>query len=158
MLDSRAFRQVMGTFPTGVTVVTASDPGGTPLGLTVNSFTSVSLDPPLVLVCIGRASASHDRLVASGSFGVSILAADQAGVAWRFAAEPSEGRFDGVGWQEAPGGAPVLSGAAAWLACSLEEVHAGGDHSILVGRVEAAGGSDAPALAFYRGSFGSVTR
>ena len=149
-------RQVMAGFPTGVTVVASSDEQGNPYGLTVNSFTSVSLDPPLVLVCIGQSSASHDRLVSGPGFAVSLLAADQGSVATRFASEPSEGRFDDVAWRPSPRGAPVLDGCVAWLDCDLEEVLQGGDHSILLGRVSATRMEDGPALLFHRGRLGST--
>lgn len=158
MLDAQAFRQVMGTFPTGVTVVTVPDAVGTPMGLTVNSFTSVSLEPPLVLVCIARSSATHDRLLEAGRFAVNVLSAGQEEVAVRFAAEPSAGRFKGVGWEAGPGGVPLLDGVAAWLLCTLEAVYPGGDHSILVGRVDAAEATESSALAFHRGAFGPAVR
>jgi flavin reductase (DIM6/NTAB) family NADH-FMN oxidoreductase RutF len=140
-------------FPTGVTVVTARVGKGDPVGLTVNSFTSVSLDPPLVLVCIDRASDSHDPILAAGSFAVNILSSAQSALARRFAGDPASGRFDGVAWHAGAGDAPVLSGVAAWLACTLDAAHAAGDHTILVGRVDAAGLGDGDALAFYRGAF-----
>lgn len=153
-----AFRKVMGTYPTGVTVVTARDAKGEPVGLTVNSFTSVSLDPPLVLVCIDRSAASHDRLLNAGSFAVNILASDQAGIALRFAAEPSGGRFDGVDWHEGPTGAPLLAGASAWLSCTLQDALPAGDHSILLALVDEAAVGPSEALAFCRGSYGAVVR
>jgi flavin reductase (DIM6/NTAB) family NADH-FMN oxidoreductase RutF len=146
----------MGMFPTGVTVVAARNPNGTPLGLTVNSFTSVSLDPPMVLVCIDREASSHDRLVRSDSFAVSILSTVQAPVARTFAQEPSESRFEGVGWATGPTGDPLMEGCAAWVACSLDAVHPAGDHSILVGRVQACGVGRGEALAFYRSRYGAV--
>lgn len=156
MLDALAFRQVMGTFPTGVTVVAALDGAGAPVGLTVNAFTSVSLEPPLVLVCIDRGASSHDVLLEAGSFTVSILAAEQEPLAKRFAVDPSAERFDGVAWRPGPTGAPVLEGAAGWLACTVDAVHPGGDHTILVGRVQGGEGEDGAALVFHRGSFGST--
>lgn len=146
----------MGAFPTGVTVVTAMDEDGAPLGLTVNSFTSVSLDPPLVLVCIDTGSSSHDRLVASGSFAVNVLAAEHDALARRFASNPAEGRFDDVSWAPGPTGAPILAGMAAWLACTVEDVFPGGDHSIVVGRVTEAQATPAPALLFHRGILGAL--
>jgi flavin reductase (DIM6/NTAB) family NADH-FMN oxidoreductase RutF len=155
-MDARRFREVLGSYPTGVTVVTGRTGDGAPFGLTVNSFTSVSLDPPLVLVCIDRLASSHDPLVEGGSFVVNVLAREQMALATRFASEPSAGRFDGVMWDEGPLGDPVLPDAVAWLACSLEAVHAAGDHSILVGRVEALEGSDRAALAYHRGSYAMV--
>lgn len=155
MLDASAFRQVMGAYPTGVTVVTALDRAGAPVGLTVNSFTSVSLDPPLVLVCIDRGAASHDVLLAAGGFSVNVLAAEQEALAVRFASDPSEGRFDAVAWKAGGTGAPVLEGTVAGLDCTVESVHPGGDHSIVVGRVHALRGGDGPALVFHRGAFGA---
>jgi len=151
-----SLRQVMAGFPTGVTVVAAADATGRPYGLTVSSFTSVSLDPPLVLVCIGHSSSSHDRLVEAESFVVNILASDQAPTALRFSSEPSDGRFEEVTWSPGPMGDPILEGAVAWLACHTEEVHTGGDHSILLGRVWAASTSDRPALVFHRGQLSST--
>jgi flavin reductase (DIM6/NTAB) family NADH-FMN oxidoreductase RutF len=156
MIEARAFRKLMGSFPTGVTVVSARGPAGEPRGLTVNSFASVSLDPPLVLVCIDRASASHDLILAAGSFTVSVLASDQQQLAGRFAVEPAHVRFEEVAWWVAPNGGPVVSGSASWLACTLREAHRGGDHTILVGLVEDGGTGEADALLFYRGSFGAV--
>ncbi len=156
MTDARAFRQAMGHFPTGVTVVAARDSDDQPYGLTVNSLTSVSLDPPLVLVCIDRRASSHDRLTSAATFAVSILSDGQQEVAQRFAAEPSDTRFDEVPWVPGPTGDPVLEDATAWLACSRESVHRAGDHSIVVGRVEAVRQAGTDALAFYRGRFGRV--
>jgi flavin reductase (DIM6/NTAB) family NADH-FMN oxidoreductase RutF len=145
-------REVMSSFPTGVTIVSACDPNGEPYGLTVNSFTSVSLDPPLVLVCIGHGSSCHDRLSDSSSFSVNILSAPQADLARRFSREPASGRFDKVAWSSGDSGDPVIEGAVASLECSLHEVLTAGDHSILLGRVNRATMTDRPALLFRRGS------
>ena len=150
------FRRVMRRFPTGVTVVAVADAAGEPWGLTVSSFTSVSLDPPLVLVCIDRSSDTHDRILEASGFGVSVLSVRQAGVASRFAVDPSEGRFDEVAWQPGPAGYPVLRDAAAWLECDLHEVLQGGDHSIILGRVRGTGLSDEPSMVYHEGAFGSV--
>lgn len=150
------FRRVMRRFPTGVTVVAVADPSGDPWGLTVSSFTSVSLDPPLVLVCIDRSSDTHDRILEAPGFGVSVLAVGQAGVASRFAVDPSDGRFDEVGWHLGPAGYPLLQGAAAWLECDLHEILSGGDHSIVLGRVRGTGVSDEPSMVYHEGAFGSV--
>lgn len=148
-------REVMGGYPTGVTIVAACEEGGEPYGLTVNSFTSVSLDPPLVSVCVGHSSTSHDRLVASPGFSVNILAGDQFDVAMRFAREPSEGRFDEVEWERSTLGSPILDGSLGWLDCSVERVITIGDHSVLLGRVEHAASTDRPALLFHRGRMSS---
>jgi flavin reductase (DIM6/NTAB) family NADH-FMN oxidoreductase RutF len=143
----------MGAYPTGVTIVAAVDDDGSPFGLTVNSFTSLSLDPPLVLICVGRSSTWHDRLVDGRGFAVNILAAGQEEVASRFAVEPSEGRFEGVAWRAGSSGAPVLSDAAATVECTVHRVLEGGDHTILVGRVASLHVTDRPALVFHRGRF-----
>jgi len=149
-----SLRTVMSCFPTGVTVVATRDVDGQPLGLTVNSFTSVSLDPPLVLICINRRANSHDPLLAAGGFAVSILSATQGEVAARFATRPSDGRFEGIQWTPAPSGSPVLVGSAAWLDCSIHEVVTAGDHTIVLGKVVAGSWSDEPALLFHRGLMG----
>jgi flavin reductase (DIM6/NTAB) family NADH-FMN oxidoreductase RutF len=148
---SASLREVMSSYPTGVTVVTGCDAEGVPYGLTVNSFTSLSLDPPLVLVCIGRGSSCHDRLVSASHFTINVLSAGQSDIAARFSSSPSERRFDDVRWNLSPHGAPVLDEGVAWLDCSVHEVMSGGDHSVLLGTVEGAATSDRPALMFYRG-------
>jgi flavin reductase (DIM6/NTAB) family NADH-FMN oxidoreductase RutF len=146
----------MGSYPTGVTIVSTRDAAGAPLGLTVNAFTSVSLEPPLVLICIGRSSQSHDRLIASGTFAVSMLSETQGEVARRFARQPSEGRFDGVAWWQAPSGNPVIEGATAWIDCSIERVVEAGDHTIILGRARSCGSTGVPSLLFHRGALTSV--
>ena len=153
---SPGLREVMSSYPTGVTIVAGREESGEPYGLTVNSFTSVSLDPPLVLVCIARTSTSHDRLVDAPHFAVNVLSAGQAEVAMRFAQEPSEGRFDRRDWRESRTGVPILEGTTAWLECRAEHVVDGGDHTILVGRVVEAWVGDEPALLFHRGQLSST--
>lgn len=153
-----SLRAVMACFPTGVTVVATLDEAGIPIGLTVNSFTSVSLEPPLVLVCIDRDSSSHDRLVAAEGFAISILSGVQADLAERFAKRPPQGRFEGVEWNTAPSGNPVLAGAVAWLDCSVQSVVVAGDHSIVLGRATAYASTEASPLLFHRGELGSVGR
>lgn len=148
-------REVMGSYPTGVTIVSTVDQSGDPVGLTVNSFTSLSLDPPLVLVCIGRSSRSHDRLVKGSHFSVNVLSSDQSELAIRFATDPPDGRFDSVDWHRGPSGSPIFRESTATLECSVHGVLDGGDHSILVGRVDAAVLSDRPALIYHRGRFSS---
>ena len=152
---SPSLREVMGVYPTGVTIVAALDHEGEPYGLTVNSFTSVSLDPPLVLVCIAQSSTSHDRLVGGEDFSINVLAAHQAALAARFASEPSHGRFDEVSWEPGAGGVPVLVGAAAALECSIHERVSGGDHTIVLGRVRGSRVGESPALVFHKGRFSS---
>lgn len=150
-----SLREVMTTYPTGVTIVAAVGGDGEPFGLTVNSFTSLSLEPPLVLVCIGHAATSHDRLVASSGFSISLLSGGQAALAGRFAADPSEGRFEGVSWEPGTLGVPLIDGSMAWLECSRYDVINGGDHSILIGRVEHARRTQRDALVYHKGRLSS---
>lgn len=154
--EELSFRQVMGVFPTGVAVVAARGADGVLCGMTVNSFTSVSLDPPLVLVCIDRGASTHDCLVGAPGFTVSILAEHQTEMATRFAFGPADARFRDEEWES--GDALVPVGAAAWVACDAEAVHEGGDHSILVGRVRSVGTGAGEALVFYRGRYATVSR
>lgn len=147
----------MGNFPTGVTVVAARGKDGEPCGLTVNSFASVSLDPPLVLTCIDHASSTRSSLLEAGTFTVSILAATQQEIATRFAFHPAETRFREGDWRTEVGGELVVVGAAAWLVCALEAVHDAGDHAILVGKVLRVGTGAGDALVFYRGRYGAVS-
>ncbi len=146
-------RQVLGRFPTGVVVVTASD-GAVPFGLSVNSFTSVSLDPPLIAFCADRRSGSWAAIRRSGAFCVNVLAEDQEAVSRAFATRGAE-KFGGVGWSPAPSGSPLLDGVLAWIDCRIEAVHDGGDHEICVGRVDQLGVErDEGPLVFYRGGYG----
>jgi len=156
-LDDARFRQVLGHFGTGVTVITALD-GDEALGFTAQSFTSVSLDPPLISVCPSRRSVTWPRMERAGAFCANVLASDQEDVARAFAIRDAD-RFAGVGWSPAPAtGSPVLAGVLAWVDCRLEAVHEAGDHLIAVGRVVGLGlgtddGGRAPLL-FYRGGYG----
>lgn len=156
MASAASLRSAMASYPTGVTIVAARTDDGGLIGLTVNSFTSVSLEPPLVLVCLWHESTSHDPIIAAGGFAVSVLAASQGDIAMRFAKRPSEGRFDEVPWKEAPSGHPVVEGASAWLDCSVHEVITAGDHSIVLGMTTACGWGEEPALVFHRGVLGST--
>ena len=136
-------------------MVTALASDRSPIGLTVNSFTSVSLDPPLVLVCIDRSASTHDSLVTAGRYTVNILAEDQSDVAAHFATAPAESRFDEVSWEMGDDGVPRIDGVSAWLECVLEGLHQAGDHSILVGRVRDLDEFEREALVFHRGAYGA---
>jgi flavin reductase len=155
----RELRQLMSRFVTGVTVVAARDPGnGEPHGLTANSVCSVSLDPPLVLVCVSNRARTHAVIARARSFSVSVLCEGQEAVSRRFAEPAGVSRFDGVEYRVGATGAPILSGALAWLECRLWASYPGGDHTIYVGEVVGLGGSDgrrAP-LVFYRGRYDAV--
>jgi flavin reductase (DIM6/NTAB) family NADH-FMN oxidoreductase RutF len=156
-IDEARFRQVLGHFATGVTVVTgAGEGGGAPVGLSVNSFTSVSIDPPLVAFCVGRTSSTWPRIRATGRFTVNILSADQEAVSRRFASTASAvERFEGVGWHPSPAGSPVVEGALAWIDAAVEAEHDAGDHVLVIGRVTGleVAREGAP-LVFYRGGYG----
>lgn len=153
-IDPAAFRQALGRFPTGVTVVTASTSDG-PGGLAIGSFFSVSLDPPLVGFCVGRTSSSWARLKDAGHFVVNVLSADQADVSNRFASKDAD-RFAGLETSPGIGGAPRLAGCLATIDCVAHAVHDGGDHDIVVGRVVnlAVGPDDASPLLFFKGGYG----
>ncbi len=148
-VDRDTFRQALGQWPSGVTVVTTLV-DGEPHGMTASSFSSVSLDPPLVSVCVARHAASHDRIRNAGVFAISILAKDQVEAGMRFAGMLDvEDRFAGVATSTAATGAPHLDAALAWLDCRVWAAHDGGDHTIFVGEVLAAGAADGRAPLLY---------
>jgi flavin reductase ActVB len=132
-IDAKAFRQALAQFATGVTVVATLDPEGQPRGLTVSSFCSVSLAPPLVLVCVDERSETHAGFEASRVFGVSVLAEDQEDVSRTFATLGND--RSSFPFERGASGAPLVPGALARLACRLHAAHAGGDHRIYVGEV-----------------------
>jgi flavin reductase len=154
--DTGLLRKVLGRFPTGVAVVTAD--AGMPCGMTANAFTSVSLDPPLILVCVNRNAAIYQAVLKAGCFAVSVLSARQEHVARHFAnhSRPrGEAEFNAVGWSPGPmTGTPVLDGTLAWLDCALTTSYDGGDHEIFLGTVLASGfGPAQDALVFFGGGF-----
>ncbi|PZQ50111.1 MAG: flavin reductase [Rhodovulum sulfidophilum] len=151
-VDPRALRTAFGSFLTGVTVVTTVGPDGRPIGFTANSFTSVSLDPPLLLVCLARRSFNYATMTHAAGFAVNILREDQEAVSNTFA-RPSEDRFATVGWRPGPKGAPLLDGAAAWFDCATHEIVDAGDHAILIGRVEAFADAGTNGLGYARGAY-----
>lgn len=152
--DAAGFRRALGDYATGVAIVTAMA-DGEPCGLTSNSFAAVSLDPPLVLWSIRRESASFGVFAACPQFSVNVLAADQTALSQRFA-KSGPGKFAGVDWTLAPGGAPALGGAAARFDCGSAQAYDGGDHLILLGEVEAFQRWDRAPLLFSRGRYAVV--
>jgi flavin reductase (DIM6/NTAB) family NADH-FMN oxidoreductase RutF len=155
-MDASEFRRVMGHFPTGVTVVTTRQPDGRACGLTVNAFCSVSLDPPLVLVCVERDADSHDCIGAAGFFAVNVLGEEKGEVlSRRFATFEIDDKFEGVPFGEHRTGAPVLEAALAWADCLVVESYPAGDHTIFLGQVLAADAVDGSPLVYYRGGYGS---
>jgi 3-hydroxy-9,10-secoandrosta-1,3,5(10)-triene-9,17-dione monooxygenase reductase component len=153
-LDARHFRSVLGLFATGVVAVTGVDPEtGRPAGLTANSFTSVSLRPPLVSVCLARTSGTWRCLRAAGSYCVNILAEHQLDICLQLATAGTD-KFRGLAWAASPGGHPTLDGVLGWIDCEAETEHAAGDHLIAVGRVRELGLLlDGQPLVFYRGRY-----
>ncbi|MEV0964052.1 MULTISPECIES: flavin reductase family protein [unclassified Streptomyces] len=150
------FRRVLGYFASGVTVVTAHDEeGGGPAGFACQSFASLSLDPPLVVFMVARTSTTWPRIARAGAFCVNVLGAHQAGLCRAFAVSGAD-KFAGVAHAPAPvTGSPRLASVPAWIDCTISAVHTGGDHLIVVGRVEALGAvADGDPLLFHRGRFG----
>ncbi|HEY6762284.1 MAG TPA: flavin reductase [Baekduia sp.] len=154
---AQTFRQVLGHYPTGVCVVTAMA-DGRPAGMAVGSFTSVSLDPPLVAFLPDRSSTSFPKIREARSFCVNVLGADQEGVCRALAAK-GEDKFRDVAWAPGPSGSPVLDGAVAWIDCDLESVADAGDHYIVLGRVRALDVHHGSLpLLFFKGGYGSFTQ
>ncbi|CAN5678575.1 flavin reductase family protein [soil metagenome] len=154
VFDSARFRQVLGHFPTGVSVVAAFE-DGTPVGMAIGSFFSISLDPPLVGFAAGRGSSTWPRLKAAGKFCVNFLAEDQEDVSRVFASKEAD-KFAGIGWDHSPNGSPRLTGALAWIDCSLDVVHEAGDHDLAVCAVhDLHVANEAKPLIFFRGGYGA---
>ncbi|MCT9934021.1 flavin reductase family protein [Planotetraspora sp. A-T 1434] len=149
------FRNVLGRFATGVVAITAIDPEtGKACGLAANSFTSVSLDPPLVAFCVAHTSTSWPRLKAAGSLCVNVLAEHQQQICAQLATTGGD-KFAGLSWTRSPGGGPVLDGALAWLDCTVENEHVAGDHVIVVAKVHQLDKhEDGGPLVFFRGGYG----
>jgi 3-hydroxy-9,10-secoandrosta-1,3,5(10)-triene-9,17-dione monooxygenase reductase component len=148
------FRQVLGHFCTGVTVITTVDGDGLPAGFACQSFAALSLDPPLVLFCPSRTSATWPLIARTGHFCANVLTAGQRDLARVFGTAGAD-KFAGVAWSPSASGAPVLAGVLTWAGCEVEAVHEAGDHYVVLGRVTELGpvGTQAPLL-FYRGRYG----
>jgi flavin-dependent trigonelline monooxygenase, reductase component len=154
-LDPLELRRAFGTFPTGVTVVTTRDGDGNPRGMTANSFTSVSLDPPLLLVCIAKSAGSFAAFGACASFAVNVLHEDQQDVSTLFASRSAD-KFRAVGHDVGHSDAPILADCLGWFDCAVHQRVDAGDHVVLIGRIEAFGTSEAAPLAFCRGRYAQV--
>jgi flavin reductase (DIM6/NTAB) family NADH-FMN oxidoreductase RutF len=153
--DEAQFRSVLGHFTTGVTVITAMD-DGEPVGMAANSFTSVSLDPPLVLFCAAASSTTWPRIQRSRAFAVNILGEHQEEVSRLFATRGAD-RFGAIDWHIGVGGSPVLDDVLAFLDCRIEAEHPAGDHFIVVGRVLDLGlTAESGPLLFHRGAYGRL--
>ncbi len=151
-IDPRALRRAFGAFATGVTITTTLDADGRPVGFTANSFSSVSLDPPLLLVCLAESASSFDAFRAAGRFAVNILSAEQRALSAAFATRGAD-KFAGVAWRAEATGAPVIAGGVAWFDCETHDIVPAGDHAILIGRVVAFETRDAAPLGYCRGAY-----
>ncbi|MDZ4358892.1 MAG: flavin reductase [Variovorax sp.] len=159
LLDAREFRDALGTFPTGVAVIATVDAQSAPVGLTCNSFSSVSLDPPLVLWSLRKASKSLEVFRRTPCFTINVLADDQHEFSGRFASSKVADKFDGVGWWPGYGGAPVIEGSLAHFECATFAVHEAGDHLIFIGEVQRFGhGRQQEPLVFYKGAYMMLTQ
>jgi 3-hydroxy-9,10-secoandrosta-1,3,5(10)-triene-9,17-dione monooxygenase reductase component len=153
--DEASFRSVLGHFATGVTVITAMD-GREPVGMAANSFTSVSLDPPLVLFCAAKSSSTWPRIQTAKQFAVNVLSEHQEDVSRVFATKGAD-RFHAVGWRPGAGGSPVLDDVLAYIDCRIDAEHEAGDHVIVIGRVLDLGvAADAGPLLFHKGGYGRL--
>jgi flavin reductase (DIM6/NTAB) family NADH-FMN oxidoreductase RutF len=147
-----ALRAAMARFPTGVTVVTAMGQAG-PAGATANAVASLSLEPPLMLACLDLGSRTLVAVQHARRFGVNVLAGDQAGIARRFSTkDPHPEKWDGVEWEERSG-VPRIGGSLIWMPCELGDIHPGGDHVILTGRITEVEASDGAPLVFHGGEY-----
>ncbi|MGI8510092.1 MAG: flavin reductase family protein [Gemmatimonadaceae bacterium] len=156
-LDPDAFRAVLGRFATGVTIVTATDAQGVDHGMTVSAFSSLSLNPPRVLICIEHSASMHALLMETSHFAINILSDAQEETARRFA-ETGAQRFTGVGFTRGDRNLPILSDVLAYVECRRVAVHEGGDHTIIVGETETATVRDGKPLLYYRGGFAQLER
>jgi flavin reductase ActVB len=153
-VDLEAFRDAMARFASGVTIVTARNESGAPWGFTASAFSSLSLEPPLVLVCLDKRADSHPVFASADYFAVSILTEGQDGLALKFATRGAD-KFGGLEVITGPAtGLPLIPGALSHLECRIHDRLPGGDHTILVGEVLTASGNDQPPLLHYNRSFG----
>ena len=155
-VDASLFRQLLGRFATGVTVLTARGPDGFPVGMTASSVAAVSLEPPLLLVSVDRKNVMHEALARASHFVVNVLAADQEGLSRRFALL-EENRFDGVGYHDSRLGLPVLDGVLAHIECAKHQAVAAGDHTVYFGLVEGGSVTDRRPLLYYRGGYANLS-
>jgi len=151
-IESNELRRVMGHFATGVTIITTVSKSGAPFGLTANAFTSVSLNPPLLLVAVDKKAESYPHFEESKVFTVNILSDEQETLSRKFAVSGGD-KFQGVAYQMGANGVPILDGALAYLECKLYAVYDGGDHTLFLGEIEEARTREIKPLIFYRGGY-----
>ncbi len=151
------FRSVLGRFASGVTVVTTKASDGSDNGMTVSAFSSVSLAPPLVLICIEKTASVHDALTTAPAFIVNVLSAEQERIARRFSIVDID-RFEGVGYTRARSGIAILDDVLAVIECRRTNLYDGGDHTIILGEVESARTESGTSLLYYRGGYSQLER
>lgn len=156
-IDQHAFRAVLGRFSSGVTIVTLVDSEGADCGMTVSAFCSVSLEPPLVLICVDHAASIHGSIANTESFTVNILSEGQEALARRFA-DPESDRFDGIGFTRGGNGSAILGDVLGYVQCKVVTRHSTGDHDIIIGEVEEASANEGRPLLYYRGGYAQLER
>lgn len=154
-IDAPTFRAVLATVPTAVSVIAVRDPDGTDRGMTVGAFTSLSLRPPLVLVCVGDDATIAPAMQGASTFGLSVLAEDQASISALFADRTRRG-FTGLAHGRGPAGTALLDGAVAHLECTIVARHRGGDHTIVVGEVQYAAHTSRQPLVHHRSAYARI--
>jgi len=153
-MESSEFRRILGHWVSGVSVVATKMSDGRLCGLTANAIASVSLDPPLVLVCVEHDADSHECIRSAGIFSINVLYSDQERIARRFATWEIDTKFEGLAFREEVTGAPILDGALAWVDCRVHTEYPAGDHTIFVGEVVAGDAREGSPLLYYRGGYG----
>ena len=156
-VDQSSFRAVLGRFATGVTVVTARDRRKRDVGMTVSAFSSVSLDPPLVLFCIDHSASAYNTLSKADCFVANILCENQEAIARRFA-DPDSDRFNGIGYYRGQTGAAVLEEVLGYIECTVIARHEAGDHDVIIGSVDIAVSNEGKPLLYYRGGYAQLER
>lgn len=149
-LDSKFLRKTLGKYSTGVTVVTSIDSNGNPIGMTVNSFTSVSLEPALVLWCIDKKQPSYNSFMNAEGYAVNILSKAQNDLCYRFASQIDD-KFENINWKRSENGFPIIENCLAWFDCKKWNYYSGGDHQILVGEVTSFDSTELEPLIYWNG-------
>lgn len=157
MIDSDTFRAALGRFSSGITILTARDQKGRDHGMTVSAFCSVSLEPALLLVCIGHDASMHGLMMRAETVGINVLSSGQEALSRRFA-DPETDRFDGIGYSRGEKGVALLDDALVHLECDVVTRHEAGDHTIVVCSVERAEAFDGRPLLYYRGGYAQLER
>jgi flavin reductase (DIM6/NTAB) family NADH-FMN oxidoreductase RutF len=157
MIDSDTFRSVLGRFASGITIVTSRDDAGVDHGMTVSAFCSLSLTPPMVLICVDHVASMHDLLLGHPKFGISILSSEMEEYSRRFATEDAD-RFDGIAYSRGTGDMVLLEDAVAHLECQVTEHYDAGDHTIFIASVDRAEPHEGRPLLYYRGGYAQLER